>query len=424
MKRICSCVMELLLALVLLLSLCGCTRKLQTGLEEWGIDPGQQAEESKEEGGSQTIGSQEPLKKVPGTPFGGSRQPGTADAELAQVGFTEAGEMALYWLRQNIGLSSDTVRLGVAYLGYTEGIPEGQTDAEDTRWLSEINRAMAQEYPFMTELNADHVVGNGGNLYCIVPLDEQATLAINRVEWNGKTGTSKVTEILYRSESGEPVLLFDNGSVGAENDLQVLITDSNGHTCEWQPLLDEEGCVAPCLDQNEKNVLYDFSEYGWLKAPAGFAELLSNDWGGPTALGLAGLPDEVMGGHCWYVQTTSEDFGREGVFYLWLQYQDETGGVLMLDWLGDGIDSFEEVWNGYWTIETAMDAPSRLMITVSLDGKPYGVYLSEIYPILISPSGLELVLGPGENGIDMPILAQLTQQGPCTLTRLEYGPLE
>ena len=83
------------------------------------------------------------------------------------------------------------------------------------------------------------MIGGAGYLYCIVPVDENATVAINRVQWNEKTQTDEVTEVLYRSESGEPVLLFANlDGVAYEADTQVFITDNNGNTCECYHSLD------------------------------------------------------------------------------------------------------------------------------------------------------------------------------------------
>ena len=62
-------------------------------------------------------------------------------------------------------------------------------------------------------------------------MDKNATVAINRVYWNGDTQTEEITEVLYRSESGEPVLLFANlDDVPALADTQVLGTDSYGNT--------------------------------------------------------------------------------------------------------------------------------------------------------------------------------------------------
>ena len=69
------------------------------------------------------------------------------------------------------------------------------------------------------------LVGGAGHLYCIVPVDENASVSINRMEWNKNTCAFEVSNVLYRSETGEPVLLLANlDGVAYEADTQVLIT--------------------------------------------------------------------------------------------------------------------------------------------------------------------------------------------------------
>ena len=135
---------------------------------------------------------------------------------------------------------------GMAYLGYVGGLFEEGFEAGFPAWLRETNAALLLEYPFIAEIDAEHIIGGAGHLYCIVPVDENATVVINRVQWNEKTKTDEVTDVLYRSESGEPVLLFANlDGIAYEADTQVFITDNNGNTCEWYPSLDAMSHLAP-----------------------------------------------------------------------------------------------------------------------------------------------------------------------------------
>ena len=132
----------------------------------------------------------------------------------------------------------------------------------------------------------EHIIGGAGHLYCIVPVDENATVVINRVQWNEKTKTDEVTDVLYRSESGEPVLLFANlDGIAYEADTQVFITDNNGNTCEWYPSLDAMSHLAPCISEAGDYLSFDFTEYAWYNAPPEFADWLSDGWTGMTALG-------------------------------------------------------------------------------------------------------------------------------------------
>ena len=104
-------------------------------------------------------------------------------------------------------------------------------------------------------------------------------------------------------------------------------------------------------------------------------------------------------------------------FYL----EDETGGTVDLEWVYEDSDDIEEMWSGFWTIQTIPDGPSYVTLSLSLvGGNNYGVtdgpmYLCETYPLLISPSGTELLVGAGESGICLPFMSQSTTA--CVLTQ-------
>ena len=275
---------------------------------------------------------------------------------------------------------------------------------------------MLLKYPFIAEIDEEHIIGGAGHLYCIVPVDENATLAINRVQWNEKTQTDEVTEVLYRSESGEPVLLFANlDGVAYEADTQLFITDSN-NTYEWYPGLDAESRLAPALSYDYH--IWDFTEYTWQYAPPSLAQWLADGWGGVTALSLAGSESYGMG---WVYQTMVGQTDRVAYFSLRFYHDDESGGSVDLEWSYEGSSDFEEMWSGFWTIESVMDGPSYVTLSLSLvGGNRYETsdgpfYMSETYPRLISPSGTELLVGAGENGICLPFMSQSTTA--CVLTQ-------
>lgn len=300
---------------------------------------------------------------------------------------------------------------GAAYLGYVGGLFDERFEAGFPAWLWETNEAMLLEYPFIAEIDEEHIIGGAGHLYCIVPVDEDATVAINRVQWNEKTQTDEVTEVLYRSESGEPVLLFANlDGVAYEADTQVFITDNNGNTCEWEPSLDATSHLAPCISEAGDYLSFDFTEYAWYNAPAEFSAWLADGWSGMTALGLAGSQRDGMG---WITETMVGETSRYAHFSLRFYPEDETGGTVDLNWAYEGSDDFTEMWSGFWALQTIPDGPSYVTLSLSLvGGKNYGVtdgpmYLCETYPLLISPSGTELLVGAGESGICLPFIVRI-----------------
>ena len=137
-----------------------------------------------------------------------------------------------------------------------------------------------------------------------------------------------------------------------------------------------------------------------------------------TALGLAGSESTGMG---WITETMAGEANRYAHFSLRFYPEDETGGTVDLDWAYEGSDDFTEMWSGFWAIQTIPDGPSYVTLSLSLvGGDSYGVtdgpvYLCETYPLLISPSGTELLVGAGESGICLPFMPQSTTA--CVLTQ-------
>ena len=408
-------ILALLLALGLLLSLCACGQKEQTVPDEPKMSTDKvdlltkADKKTPERQPEEAISQSDMSDRV-------SRDEAT-ETQPVQYGFSQEAETSLGWLRDRIDVTG--VMFGAAYLGYVGGLFDEGFEAGFPAWLWETNEAMLLEYPFIAEIDEEHIIGGAGHLYCIVPVDENATVAIKRVQWNEKTQTDEVTEVLYRSESGEPVLLFANlDGVAYEADTQVFITDNNGNTCEWYPSLDAMSYLAPCISEAGDYLSFDFTEYAWYDAPPEFASWLSDGWSGMTALGLAGSQRDGMG---WITETMVGETSRYAYFSLRFYLEDETGGTVDLEWVYEDSDEFEEMWSGFWTIQTIPDGPSYVTLSLSLvGGNSYETsdgpfYMSETYPLLISPSGTELLVGAGENGICLPFMSQSTTA--CVLTQ-------
>ena len=386
MKRIPKQVITCFLTLVLMLSLCACAQngKLGTGSDEAEIGADEDA-----------LSGMADKKKT-------GRPSGETDIPPAQAGFSAEAEQSLAWLRDRIDFPQ--TMFGAAYLGYVE---------EGSDWLSAADQAMLEAYPFLAEIDENHIIGRAGHLYCIVPVDENASVAINRMQWNEKTKTYENAEVCYRSESGEPVLLFANlDGVAYEADTQVWITDSSANSCEWWPSFDAMSYLAPCISEAGDYLSFDFTEYGWQGVPSELAPWLADGWSGIYAPGLEG---------CWITQAAAWDTGCTANYYLWFFPEDENGGSVDLDWQYDGSDLFEEMWSGSWTITSVMDGPSYVTISLSLvGGENYGVtdgpyYISDTYPLVISPSGEEMVIGGGLTGTSLPFMPRYDSQ-LCTLT--------
>lgn len=328
----------------------------------------------------------------------------------------EKEQDSLALLRQN--MDEQGISFGAAYLGYVGGLFDEEFSQAFPAWLKENNEKLLREYPFISEIDLEHILGRAGCLYCIVPRDEDASVAINRVTWNEKTQRSEVTEVLYRAESGEPVLLFANtDEIYNDADTQVFITDKDGNTSEWYPSLDEEGNLWPCLREDGTYASWDFTNY-WYQTDSDLEAWLKDGWLGPTDLGLAGAEST---GQTWTAAGTAWESERKANFSLCFYPGDEEGGRVELSWYYTGEMEEQEQWSGFWTIQSRMDEPSLLTISLSLTGgQNYGstdgpVYISETYPVLVDLSGMHLVFGRGEYGICLPFMSQADLANVLTL---------
>ena len=152
-------------------------------------------------------------------------------------------------------------RFAVAYLGYGE-----QEPTDPFALMKEMAPQLCEDLPFLLHIPKENVIGTSGQLYCIVPLDENATVAVNAWNWNPDSGTYEDQKVLYRSEKGDPILLLCNNT-GWEPDVQVAVTDYDGTVTTWWPSLDSSLRIAPMTDENGESVFMDFSCYDELPAP-------------------------------------------------------------------------------------------------------------------------------------------------------------
>lgn len=311
---------------------------------------------------------------------------------------TEEAEQHLMWLRQRMNVPYLT--FGVAYLGYVGGLFEQGFESGFPQWLQETNEAMLEKYPFIAQIDSNHIIGGAGHLYCIVPVDEKAMVSVSRIDENENS------EIIYQSEIGDPVLLFANlDDIPSQADTQVIVTDSSGNSCKWNPTLDAQNRIVPNIEADGNYTPFDFTEYAWQDTPSYLAPWLANNWEGMKAAALAD--------NGWQTKTTVKESDRNAYFALWFYPGDETGGTVDLYWMYEDSDEFEEFWNGTWEIESVMEGPSYITFDLSLEWGKGDIdpanpqRIQETYPALISPSG-NLLIGMGENGVCLPFMSQNT----------------
>lgn len=131
--------------------------------------------------------------------------------------------------------STDSI-CGVIYLGEVDRNIDSLTD--DRTYLEELlySSLNAENYDFLWTIPNDLVIENDGGteLYCIVPADENASVAVNKYLMNEETYELELHDILYRSDYGDPFLVRCNTSE-LYRDTDVVIVDNTGEVFSWNP---------------------------------------------------------------------------------------------------------------------------------------------------------------------------------------------
>ena len=166
------------------------------------------------------------------------------------------GEIALTSLRQ--GMVETPAKFAVAFLGYHNTM-DSDAPENPQAILPETAPQLCADLPFLLEIPQERVIGEHGELYCIVPLDTDAQVAVSLGTWDEANETYIYEENLYFAETGEPILIFCNDA-GWEPDMQVSISGPSGNAI-WYPCIDDNDCAAPLWDENGQSMFQDFSPY-------------------------------------------------------------------------------------------------------------------------------------------------------------------
>lgn len=146
----------------------------------------------------------------------------------------------------------------VAYLGYHENV-DSDLPADPFAAMLEQAPQLCRDYPFLLRIPEERVIGTGGELYCIVPLDPDAAVSVTQGHWDETLDQYIYLDSAYHSETGEPILVFCNGG-GWEPDTQIFISGASGEVM-WYPQLDDNQCAMPLRDKDWKDLFRDFSPY-------------------------------------------------------------------------------------------------------------------------------------------------------------------
>ncbi len=256
--------------------------------------------------------------------------------------------------------------------------------------------------PFIAEIPAERILGGSyGALYCIVPRDDDTALAVNRIKWESTFDRGvcpQNQEVLYRSEHGEPLLVFSIcEEFPDEPNIEVNVTPNGDDTVTWYPVLDEYESIVLPTGLYHYPTMMDFSFFGCidgLDSPE-FGGEGDDFWLPPTDLGLDNS-DWVF--EDWYIELRMNDStpGYAGSVQIFLQPAHAK--------------PYDLLYGGQWRMEG-----DNLRLELSMDGN---VWSREAFPVLIDPSGDYLYIQQAQNGQCPPFFPEDTT---CLTLARAYG---
>ena len=230
-------------------------------------------------------------------------------------------------------------------------------------WMNDKAPMLCAEYPFIRNIPQERVVDDRGSLFCVVPRDPDATVVVNRIRWSEAKGDYETIKELYRSQSGEPILLFVSYDLEKTpfETTELRLTDRYGDTLSWLPTT---GAVSLPYDyENDKNLAFDFtfysqegndendgSDFGWT-CPDG-SQLTQRLWvwrGEADKPAIATLELNA--------NSSQENYWGSGTFIWWYESDYTTP---------------EEVYEGDWSLSANGEYSGVLTLDMTrTDGKRY-----------------------------------------------------
>lgn len=258
------------------------------------------------------------------------------------------------------------------------GFPELAEESEIMEYLMEEYPSWLSRMDFIGQIPSERIVqgcpwGGIGNLLCVVPQDPNATVTVNIIHYTEDYSQS-VESILYKSETGEPILVYADASDGVST--SVTVVNSDGRGVIWEPYWDNYQSIPE--DAYTGHLVMDFTpvsektgyqlalDQGWYVPE--LSELDGGFWLSDYYYGLDLLPDDVP---------------------------DNNGGwAKIYDVDQDGM--FTDSYTGSWSYEDGL-------LYLSLVPVDNGVQIDDSFPVLLDPwSGEWLWIGRSESGQGLP----------------------
>ena len=244
---------------------------------------------------------------------------------------------SLALLRKSMAEVPDYI-FAAAYISSAAGGPD-DFELPIQEWVSKAAPELCAQYPFVRNIPRERVVGSGGSLFCVVPRDPNASVVVNRIQWNEKAGGYDNVEVLYRSESGEPFLVFACADMGEaiDPDTEVIVTNSGEEPLKWYPYY---GMVAlPYSPEDGRELGYDFTVY-----TQGENGDIDGDvrWTGATG--------EQLTEYIWTWEGDYENQPAMATMALTRGNSADQGRITFKWWYGEDNGDPQEVYEGDWLL--------------------------------------------------------------------------
>ena len=247
---------------------------------------------------------------------------------------------SLALLRKSMAEVPDYI-FAAAYISSAAGGPD-DFELPIQEWVSKAAPELCAQYPFVRNIPRERVVGSGGSLFCVVPRDPNASVVVNRIQWNEKAGGYDNVEVLYRSESGEPFLVFACADMGeaTDPDTEVIVTNSGEEPLKWYPYY---GIVAlPYSPEDGRELGYDFTVYTGNDSMDGGDVGDDGMWTAPTA--------EQLAGYVWTWQGDLAEQPAMATMSLTQGSGTEPGQITFTWWYTKDYGDPQEIYEGSWKL--------------------------------------------------------------------------
>lgn len=289
-----------------------------------------------------------------------SSQPNREDPTTSDVEQPQGPDCVM--VRQ--AMIDTTDMAAVAYLGWYEDYYDYYDYSQIEEYID--STFIEEDIPFVGEIDEDHFVPHiGGQLFCIVPADENAVITVYDHFYDEENYESVYGDVLYYSDDGQPIIIMGNESEIMPN-LFVEIIDSNGNMLEYFPVL--SGMDGRLDLPYDAPTVMDITSYEKL----GYVSENDYDYVFDPAL--------LYYGENWtaYVDTINDDTVAVGFWF------DEYGNMEMCYEVYGGT-GYEVYYEGYWyPAEDANLPDSSLVFELTLveDYSDIQMASSEIYTIV------------------------------------------